>query len=247
MRILVFANHKGGVGKTASVSAISAILASKGYRTLIIDLDSQANLTLNYLQNVPERTIYDAIKERRALPVYLVKENLDIVPSTFDMAMVESEISTMRNREYILNDLMLPLNGKYDYVLIDCPPSLGLITTNAVVIADDVYVPMLADGLSMYGLIMMEDFIKSRSRLNNTLHISAVFFTRYYRRTNMANSVEQSVRRKYGTLIADTVIHENVRVSEAFINGTDLISHDAACRAANDYIKLTNELILKQQ
>ena len=246
MRILVFANHKGGVGKTASVSAISAVLAQKGFKVLMVDLDSQANLTLNYLPKVPERTIHDAIIKRRDIPVYEISENLHIVPSTLDMAMIEAEISAMRRREYILNDLLLPLSDRYDYVLVDCPPALGMITTNAMTIADDVYVPMLADGLSMYGLAMMSDFVEQNKELNDSLKISGVFFTRYSNRTIVANTVERTVRGKYGSLVAQTVIHENVKVTEAFISKTDLLTYDAGCKAAQDYMALTDDMINKK-
>ena len=138
-RILAIANHKGGVGKTTAVASIGAALAAKGYKVLLVDLDAQANLTASLSTAEDEsRTIYQALKERKQLPIIGVRDNLSLTPSSLDLAGVELELSGMMSREFVLKDLLEPVAGDYDFILLDCPPSLGLIAVNAFVAATDV-------------------------------------------------------------------------------------------------------------
>ena len=146
-RIIAIANHKGGVGKTTSVGSIGSILSEMGKRTLLIDLDAQANLTTSFLTEEPEETIYNALRGETALPVIPLRENLSIVASTLDMAGVELDLSSRISREYILHKLLKPIAGKYDYILLDCPPSLGLVTINAFVAARELFIPLTAEAL----------------------------------------------------------------------------------------------------
>ncbi len=246
MKIIAFANHKGGVGKTAAVSAVSSILANEyGKRILMIDLDAQSNLTLNYLERIPERTIHDAFKERQNIPVVQINGNLSLVPSTLDMITIESDIVSQYRREYILNELLAPIADAYDYLMIDCPPALGITTTNAMAIADHVFVPMLADGLSVYGLAMMNDYINKTRQINGTLELTGVFFSRFDKRRSVTNAIEQTVRQQYGDKVLSTVIRENVAVVEAFLANKDIITYAPISNAAQDYKALTKEIIEK--
>lgn len=120
-KIIAVANHKGGVGKTASVAAIGAILASKKKKVLLVDLDTQANLTRHFMEDIPSRIIYHAIRERKDLPIYQIRENLDIVPSGLDMAGIEIDMTSMRQRENIISNLLEPFRNRYDFILMDCP------------------------------------------------------------------------------------------------------------------------------
>ena len=152
-KIIAVANHKGGVGKTSSVATIGAVLALKGKKILLVDLDTQANLTRHFLSNIPARIIYHAIREQRDLPIYNnIRQNLDIVPSGLDMAGIDLELQMMFNRERVLKTLLDPYANRYDFVLLDCPPALGLITINALTAANKLLVPMKADLMSSYGL-----------------------------------------------------------------------------------------------
>lgn len=151
-KIISIANHKGGVGKTASVATIGAILASKGNKILLVDLDTQANLTRHFFADIPARIVYHAIRERKDLPIYPVRQNLDLVPSGLEMAGIEIEMTNMRRREDVLKDLLEPQKSRYDYIILDCPPSLGLITMNALAASNKLIVPMKPDLMSSYGL-----------------------------------------------------------------------------------------------
>ena len=144
-KIIAVVNHKGGVGKTASVVSIGAILAARGKKVLLVDLDTQANLTMHFLEDIPSRIIYHAIQERANLPIVPIRENLDLVPSGLDMAGIVSVMTNMRRREYIIKDLLEPYKNRYDYIFMDCPPNLELITTNALTAATKMLVPMKAD------------------------------------------------------------------------------------------------------
>ena len=164
-RIIAIANHKGGVGKTTSVASIGAILANKGYKTLLIDLDAQANLTGSFLKAEPEETIYNALRGETELPTITIKPNLSIVASCLDMAGVELDLSSRISREYILHKLLKPIAGKYDYILLDCPPSLGLVTINALVAAKELFIPLTAEALPSRGLAKLTNIVHKKERL----------------------------------------------------------------------------------
>ncbi len=240
---IAFANHKGGVGKTAAVAAIGSILASKGYKVLMLDLDTQANLTRHFMNEIPERTIYDAIIERKDLPEYEIRKNLFLTPSCLDMAGVELNMSTMRRRENILSDLVDHVWYTYDYVLFDCPPSLGLVTMNALAVVQFVVVPMIADLMSTYGLSMMDSFCSEMQDLNPGVSVNYIFFNRYEKKLNMTEAIEKDVREKYGDKVLKTVVRKNVKISEAAMEFTDIVSYDSGCSGARDFRALTDELV----
>lgn len=242
-RIIAIANHKGGVGKTTSVASVGAILAAKGHNTLLVDLDAQANLTTSLLQTEPEANIYASLKERAALPVVRLRDRLSLVPSSLDLAGIELEIGGAMSREYILKDLLEPIAGQYEYILLDCAPSLGLLTINSFVAASEVIVPLTSEALPLKGLTKLQEFIAMvRKRLNPDLRLSGIIITRWMRK-KLSQMVEEQLRRRYGDLVFTTKIRENVSIAEAPLSGTDISTYAPSSNGAADYQSLTEEII----
>lgn len=240
-KIIAVANHKGGVGKTSSVASIGAILAARGYNTLIVDLDTQANLTRHFMEAIPERIIYHAIRERRDAPIYRIREHLDMIPSGLDMAGVDVEMMSMKRREYILSDLLRPVRESYDVILLDCPPSLGLITLNALTAAEHLMVPMKTDLMSTYGLVMMDNFCNDIQDLNR-IDIDLIFFNGYEKGQKMTDAVEKDIRSKYGDKVMRTVVRKNNDIAKASFEFTDVVSAYPASNGAHDFQALVDEL-----
>ena len=247
-RILAIANHKGGVGKTTAVASIGAALAAKGYKVLLVDLDAQANLTASLSTAEDEsRTIYQALKERKQLPIIGVRDNLSLTPSSLDLAGVELELSGMMSREFVLKDLLEPVAGDYDFILLDCPPSLGLIAVNAFVAATDVMVPLTAEALPYKGLAMLRDVLGMvQRRLNPSLRLTAIVLSRWAGR-KLNKVVEASLRENYGDIVFETKIRENIAIAEAPLSKADIFTYNPDSNGAKDYAALTDELLSKLQ
>jgi len=247
-RIIAIANHKGGVGKTTAVASIGAALAAKGYKVLLVDLDAQANLTASLSTAEDEsRTIYQALKERKQLPVIEVRQNLSLTPSSLDLAGVELELSGMMSREFVLKDLLEPVAGDYDFILLDCPPSLGLIAVNAFVAATDVMVPLTAEALPYKGLAMLRDVLGMvQRRLNPSLRLTAIVLSRWAGR-KLNKVVEASLRENYGDIVFETKIRENIAIAEAPLSKADIFTYNPDSNGAKDYAALTDELLSKLQ
>lgn len=245
-RIIAVANHKGGVGKTTSVASIGAALSSTD-KVLMIDLDAQANLTTSFLKEEQEETIYGAITKGTALPIVSIKENLDIVPSSLEMAGVELEISGRMQREYILKDLVEPIADKYDYILLDCPPSLGLITINAFVAAKELFIPLTAEALPSKGLAMLLDILAMvQKRLNKEIELTGVIITRY-EKSKLSQMVEESLRKNFGDIIFQTRIRKNVSIAEAPLYNLSVLSYAPQSKGTQDYTALTEEVKAMEQ
>lgn len=241
--IIAVANHKGGVGKTTSVASIGAILSQMGKRTLLIDLDAQANLTSSLLPTEPERTIYDSLKGGEPLPIIVVKENLSIVPSSLDMAGVELELSSRMSREYLLKDLLEPIADNYDYILLDCAPSLGIITLNALVAATELYIPLTAEALPSKGLTKLLEILQNvQKRLNPSIALSGVLITRY-EKSKLSQMVEEALRANYGEAVFNTKIRKNVAIAEAPLYSQDIVAYAPDSNGAKDYKSLTEEIL----
>lgn len=241
--IIAIANHKGGVGKTTSVASIGAALAQRGKRTLLVDLDAQANLTTSLLGEEPEQTIYNALTSKEPLPILEVKENLSIVPSSLDMAGVELEISSRMSREYLLKDLIEPIASTYDYILLDCAPSLGIITLNALVAATELYIPLTAEALPSRGLTKLIDILQNvQKRLNPDIALSGVIITRY-EKSKLSQMVEEALRANYGKAVFNTRIRKNVAIAEAPLYGKDVLTYSPDSNGSKDYRELTEEII----
>lgn len=168
-RIISISNHKGGVGKTTTTACLGAGLASKGYKVLMVDLDAQANLTASfYTPDVQEqltRTIYDAMVEKANLPIFQLNENLHICPSSLNLSQLEFQLVQAYSRESILKKLLAPLVEHFDFILLDCPPALGLMTINAFVASTEVFIPLVAETLPVKGLKVMDDFLSMVRRI----------------------------------------------------------------------------------
>ena len=243
-QVIAIANHKGGVGKTTTVASVGAILASKGKRTLLVDLDAQANLTSSFLPEEQDRTIYSAIKGD-PVNIVKVKENLFLLPSSLDMAGVELEISARVQREFILKDIIEPLEPDYDYILFDCSPSLGLITLNALVAANQLYIPLTAEALPSKGLTMLMDIVTMvQKRLNPSLVHSGIIITRW-ERSNLSLAIEEQLKERFKGIVFNTKIRKNVSIAEAPLAFKDIQAYAPSSNGAQDYEALTNEILTK--
>lgn len=245
-RIIAIANHKGGVGKTTSAASIGACLASKGKKTLLIDLDGQANLTSYFLPNADdiEVSIYDSLVKGVALPVVSVKDNLDLVPSALEMAGAEVSMTNLVAREQILSAVLAPVKDRYDFILLDCPPSLGIITTNAFLASTEILVPMTPELLPLKGMTMLDNFIESLRRVKASLKIDGVFITRFNNR-KLNKAVESALKARYESITFNTKIRENISVAESAGSGSSIFEYDPESNGAKDYEALTEEIISK--
>lgn len=243
MRIIAFANHKGGVSKTTSVANVGALLAKKGKKTLLIDLDAQANLTDYFLEESPEETIYNSFVEESPLPIIQVKKNLSIVPSSLAMVGLENKIADNVDRAELLEILLEPIKENYDYILLDCPPSLGIVTLNALIAATDLYIPTTAEAIPVRGLKMLTDALERiKKRKNPDIALSGIIITRYGSR-NLNKLIEESLREKFGKIVFKTNIRENISIAEAPTIFQDVDSYAPNSHGAEDYRALTSEIL----
>lgn len=243
-KIITICNAKGGVGKTTSTASIGACMALMGKKVLLIDLDGQANLTLYYIPNDSEIevSIFDSLITGEPLPIINVKENLDIVPSSLEMASAEIALTNLLAREQILSRLLDDVKQDYDYILIDCPPSLGIVTTNAFLAADEILVPMTPELLPLKGMRMLDSFINSLQKVKPSIRLSGVFTTRFnHRKLNKA--VENVVRNRYQEITLQSRIRENIALAESAGSGNSIFEYDPNSNGAKDYRALTEEIM----
>jgi chromosome partitioning protein len=243
-KIISLLNHKGGVGKTTSTINIGAGLVELGKKVLLIDLDPQANLTLSL--GIPRQpiTIYEAIRGESDLDPYTVKPGLDVVISTLDLSSAEMELISEAGREYILREIFDPLRDDYDYIIIDCPPSLGLLTLNALTASDYVIIPLQTQFLAMQGLAKIKQVIqKVRLRLNKGLEICGVVATMYDARKVLNRDVVETIQKYFGPQVFETYIRDNVSLAEAPAHGKDIFAYSRSSSGAKDYMNLAQEIV----
>jgi chromosome partitioning protein len=250
-RIIGVANQKGGVGKTTTAINLAASLAVLEYRTLLVDADPQANSTSGVgfdLQNI-QQSIYDCmIGDTRAADTILKTEipNLDLIPSHIDLVGAELEMINYPNRENVIKNLLQTVREEYDFIIIDCSPSLGLITVNALVASDSVVVPVQAEFFALEGLGKLLNTIKIvQSRLNPEMVIEGILMTMYDSRLRLCNQIVNEVRRHFDALVFDTLIHRNARLSEAPSVGKPAILYDAESKGSINYLNLAKEVLQK--
>jgi len=244
MVVISLVNHKGGVGKTTSTINIGAGLAKKGFKVLVIDADPQANLSASLGIMEAQRSIYEAFRERERLPIIQVKKNLDVVPSSMRFAKIERDLTSEIATETILRELLEGVKQNYDYCIIDCPPSLGLITINALVVSSKIYIPMQAEYLAFMGMNSIVDIITLvKKYYNPKLEVSGVFFTMFNEKKLLAREVRKSVEQSFGDRVMDSTIRVNVALSECQSNGVDIFEYDPNSNGAWDYGKLVDEIL----
>lgn len=250
-RIIGVANQKGGVGKTTTAINLAASFAVLEFKTLLIDADPQANSTTGVgfdLHNITT-SLYDAmVNETPASEVILKSDvpNLDLIPSHIDLVGAEIEMINSPNRENVLKNVLELVRDDYDFIVIDCSPSLGLITVNSLVAADSVVVPVQCEFFALEGLGKLLNTIKIvQNRLNPQLEIEGILMTMYDGRLRLSNQVVSEVRRHFDQLVFDTIIHRNTRLSEAPSFGKPVVLYDSDSKGAINYLNLAKEVLQK--
>lgn len=243
-KIISLLNHKGGVGKTTSAINIGAGLVELGQKVLLIDLDPQANLTLSLGIPRQKYTIYESIRGESELVPFTVKEGMDVITSSLDLSGAEMELINEAGREYILQELFQPVLEEYDYIIIDCPPSLGLLTLNALTTSDYVYIPLQTEFLALQGLTKIKQVIdKVRFRLNKKLQIGGVIATMYDARKVLNRDVVATIQKYFGDKVFNTLIRDNVTLAEAPAQRKDIFSYAKSSNGAKDYLSLCKEIM----
>lgn len=243
VKIISFANHKGGVGKTTTTASVGSILASQGKQVLVIDLDAQANLTASLLHGESDVSIYNALVGNEPLPVVDISPNLHLVPASLGLAMADLELASAMARERILAELIDEVKDNYDYILIDCPPSLGLLTLNAFTASNEIIIPLVAEVLPFKGLTMINNFIDMvRKRLNPKAHVTGILITRW-ENTNLSKQIEKGMRAQLGELVFQTKIRKNVTIAEAPLESKNIVEYAPRSNGAKDYKAFTEELL----
>jgi chromosome partitioning protein len=243
-KIISLLNHKGGVGKTTSAINIGAGLVELGKKVLLIDLDPQANLTLSLGVPRQKNTIYEALRGESDLEPYECKENLHIITSSLDLSGAEMELINEAGREYILKELFATVEDDYDYIIIDCPPSLGLLTLNALTSSHVVFIPLQTEFLALQGVAKIKQIVdKVRFRLNKELQIGGVIATMYDKRKVLNRDVVETIHKYFKEKVFNTKIRNTVALAEAPSQRKDIFSYSRNCNGAKDYLALCHEII----
>ncbi|MDR1971206.1 MAG: AAA family ATPase [Treponema sp.] len=246
-RVYVFVNQKGGVGKTTSAVNIGAYLAEEGKSVLLVDFDSQANLSSGVGINPLKPGVYELLSGAASIEKTIrdtAIPHLKAIPASIDLSGAAVELIEMENRDLFLKKALEPVRGSYDYILIDCPPSLGVLTLNGMAAADAVFIPMQCEYFAMEGLSLLLQTIKRiQKSLNPHLEIGGIFFTMYDSRTRLAQDVVRQVSAYFKQKVLTTIIPRNVRLSEAPSHGLPISIYDPNCAGARAYQSLAREVI----
>jgi len=248
-KIIAIANQKGGVGKTTTTINLAAALAVLEKKVLLIDADPQANASSGFGIVVDEvkkgtyQLLEHSITAKEAI-VTTNSPNVDIIPAHIDLVAIEIELVDKNNREYMLKEVLKEVTDKYDYILIDCAPSLGLITLNALVAANSVIIPIQCEYFALEGLGKLLNTIKSVQKIHNqTLDIEGLLLTMYDSRLRLSNQVVEEVKKHFQNMVFKTIIQRNVSLGEAPSFGESIIAYDATSKGAINYINLANEIL----
>jgi chromosome partitioning protein len=249
-RVLALANQKGGVAKTTSTVNLAAALVEAGQRVLVVDLDPQSNLTMSqgFDPEHLERSMYDVLVHKTPIEDIIQHSEFDVAVASIDLAGAELALSSMIGRERALDKALLPVRGDYDYVLIDTPPSLGLITINALTASDGVIVPVQCEYLSLRGLVQLEATLQMiRENLNPRVAIVGILPTMYDNRLLHAREAVEILTESFGDVVFDTRIRKTVRYAEAPVRGQSVLRYDPSGTAAQAYRELAKEVLARDE
>lgn len=252
-KIIAVANQKGGVGKTTTAINLAAALSKKRKNILLVDSDPQGNSSSGVgvdVRKVPRHLYHVYVHQLSGAEVLLTTANkgLDLIPSSIDLAAAEVEMFSLEKREKKLQQMLAPLVTRYDYILIDCPPSLGLLTINALTAADSVLIPMQCEYFAMGGLAQLVSTIRSvKKNLNRDLYIEGLVLTMFDKRNRLTHQVAAEIKNHFNEQLFTTVIPRNVRLSECPSHGKTIFDYDKHCTGAIAYRNLSTEFLQKQR
>ena len=247
-KVIAVINHKGGVGKTATTANLGAALKMRGHKVLLVDMDAQANLTESLgISTELDNTIYQAMRGKMPLPIIKNEDGLDIVPSCLDMSAIEMEIIQKYAREQIVHKLIEPIRNDYDYILIGCPPSLSILTINAMTAANCVIIPVEAEYLAMRGMGRLTNVINDvKCNMNPGLYIAGILITLYDGRKNFNQDIRDIIRETFQGDVFDTAIRNNVSIGEATAAKHDIFHYAPKSSGAEDYNAFCEEFLERE-
>ena len=250
-KIISFANQKGGVGKTTTCVNVSAYLALLGFKTLLVDLDPQGNASSGFgiEKNKDTKTIYDVLSNKLTIKEVIQNteiKNMYIVPATVDLAGAEIELAQMHSREGLLLKILNTIKDDYDFIMIDCPPSLGLLTVNAFTASNTVLIPIQCEFYALEGLTQLMNTIRLiKHHLNSSLDIEGVVLTMKDKRSNLINEVSAEVNKFFGNRVFESAIPRNIKLAEAPSHGEPIAIYDPSSKGGAAYLALTKELLMR--
>jgi chromosome partitioning protein len=247
MKITSLLNHKGGTGKTTCTTNIGSELARRGFKVLLIDFDPQANLSQGLGIFESEETIYTSLSRGKPLKIYSLG-NMDIIPSSLDLAGLETELSSKMAREHVLKNAIEKVKENYDYILIDCPPSLGIMTINCLIASDSVIVPLEAEFFAFKGIDTIISVIDQVNKaFGKNIKIDGVILNEYNPRKKLTQSIEAELRTHLKETLLDSRLRTNIAISESQINGKTVYDYDPNSNGAKDFEAIVTELIKKEK